>query len=91
MCNSRTLTSSIPISPEEETSPPRIRKETTTSPSPSTSPFLIGHEDGTTSPRAGLKENGQDSRTPATNQKLQTMSPSSAKPTFKQYKTGVVR
>jgi hypothetical protein len=52
---------------------------------------LIGHEDGTTSPRAGLKENGQDSRTPATNQKLQTMSPSSAKPTFKQYKTGVVR
>ena len=41
----------ISISPEEETPQSLIRKETKTSPSPSTSASMMGHEDRTT-PRA---------------------------------------
>ena len=46
-----------------------IRKETATSSSPSTSPSLIGHDDGTPPPRTDPTENDQDLRTPATTNK----------------------
>jgi hypothetical protein len=59
----------IPFSPEEETSPSLIRKETAISSSPSTSPSLIGHDDRTPPPRADPTENDQVSRTPATSNK----------------------
>jgi hypothetical protein len=59
----------ISLSPEEETSPSLIRKEIAISSSPSTSPYLIGHDDGTPPPRADPTENAQDSRTPATSNK----------------------